>query len=134
MYHFLSGYTSKVAGTERGITDPEATFSACFGAAFLTLHPTVYADLLQKKIDEHNCNVYLVNTGWVGGGYGVGERNRWRLLTRGRQMILVDMNQVTLSSLMVQIGNRTALEPDLVRHMVLNSLRLYRKQFSDEYG
>ena len=74
MYHFLSGYTSKVAGTERGVTDPEATFSACFGAAFLTLHPTVYADLLQKKIDEHNCNVYLVNTGWVGGGYGVGER------------------------------------------------------------
>jgi phosphoenolpyruvate carboxykinase (ATP) len=74
MYHFLSGYTSKVAGTERGVTDPEATFSACFGAAFLTLHPSVYADLLQKKIEEHDCNVYLVNTGWVGGGYGVGER------------------------------------------------------------
>ena len=74
MYHFLSGYTSKVAGTERGVTDPEATFSACFGAAFLTLHPTVYADLLQKKIKEHDCNVYLVNTGWVGGGHGVGER------------------------------------------------------------
>ena len=74
MYHFLSGYTAKVAGTERGITEPEATFSACFGAAFLTLHPTVYADLLQKKIEEHNCNVYLVNTGWVGGGYGMGER------------------------------------------------------------
>ena len=74
MYHFLSGYTSKVAGTERGVTDPEATFSACFGAAFLTLHPTVYADLLQKKIKEHDCNVYLVNTGWVGGPHGVGER------------------------------------------------------------
>ena len=74
MYHFLSGYTSKVAGTERGVTDPEATFSACFGAAFLTLHPTVYADLLQKKIEEHQCNVYLVNTGWIGGPYGVGER------------------------------------------------------------
>lgn len=74
MYHFLSGYTSKVAGTERGVTDPEATFSACFGAAFLTLHPTVYADLLQKKIKEQDCNVYLVNTGWVGGPHGVGER------------------------------------------------------------
>jgi phosphoenolpyruvate carboxykinase (ATP) len=74
MYHFLSGYTAKVAGTERGITEPEATFSACFGAAFLTLHPTVYADLLKEKIKTHDCNVYLVNTGWVGGPYGVGER------------------------------------------------------------
>ena len=74
MYHFLSGYTAKVAGTERGVTEPEATFSACFGAAFLTLHPTVYADLLKKKINKHNCNVYLVNTGWVGGAYGKGER------------------------------------------------------------
>ena len=74
MYHFLSGYTAKVAGTERGVTEPEATFSACFGAAFLTLHPTVYADLLKEKIETHDCNVYLVNTGWVGGPYGVGER------------------------------------------------------------
>ena len=74
MYHFLSGYTAKVAGTERGVTEPEATFSACFGAAFLTLHPTKYADLLKKKIEKHNCNVYLVNTGWIGGPYGVGER------------------------------------------------------------
>ena len=74
MYHFLSGYTAKVAGTERGITEPEATFSACFGAAFLTLHPTIYADLLKKKISNHDCNVYLVNTGWIGGSYGKGER------------------------------------------------------------
>mmetsp|Transcript_12917 Transcript_12917/g.14960 ORF Transcript_12917/g.14960 Transcript_12917/m.14960 type:complete len:564 (+) Transcript_12917:161-1852(+) len=74
MYHFLSGYTAKVAGTERGITEPTATFSACFGAAFLPLHPTVYADLLEKKIEKHNTNVYLVNTGWSGGGNGVGER------------------------------------------------------------
>jgi len=74
MYHFLSGYTAKVAGTERGITEPEATFSACFGEAFLTLHPTIYADLLKNKIEKHNCNVYLVNTGWVGGKYGTGER------------------------------------------------------------
>ena len=74
MYYFLSGYTAKVAGTERGITEPVATFSACFGEAFLPLHPTVYAKLLGKKIDEHQVNVYLVNTGWTGGAYGVGKR------------------------------------------------------------
>jgi phosphoenolpyruvate carboxykinase (ATP) len=74
MYYFLSGYTAKVAGTERGITKPVATFSACFGEAFLPLHPTVYAKLLGEKIDEHSVNVYLVNTGWTGGPYGVGHR------------------------------------------------------------
>ena len=74
MYYFLSGYTAKVAGTERGITEPVATFSACFGEAFLPLHPTVYAKLLGEKIDEHDVNVYLVNTGWTGGAYGVGKR------------------------------------------------------------
>merc|ERR1711871_204578 len=74
MYHFLSGYTAKVAGTERGVTEPEATFSACFGAAFLTLHPTRYADLLQEKLEKHGANAYLVNTGWTGGAYGDGER------------------------------------------------------------
>jgi phosphoenolpyruvate carboxykinase (ATP) len=74
MYYFLSGYTAKVAGTERGVTEPQATFSACFGEAFLPLHPTVYAELLGKKIDEHKVNVYLVNTGWTGGAYGVGSR------------------------------------------------------------
>ncbi|MGC9352145.1 MAG: phosphoenolpyruvate carboxykinase (ATP), partial [Sulfurovum sp.] len=74
MYYFLSGYTAKVAGTERGITEPQATFSACFGEAFLPLHPTVYAKLLGEKIDEHGVNVYLVNTGWTGGPYGVGKR------------------------------------------------------------
>lgn len=74
MYYFLSGYTAKVAGTERGITEPVATFSSCFGEAFLPLHPTVYAKLLGEKIDKHNVNVYLVNTGWTGGGYGVGKR------------------------------------------------------------
>ena len=74
LYYFLSGYTAKVAGTERGVTEPQATFSACFGAAFLTLHPTKYADLLKEKLEKHNTNVYLVNTGWSGGSYGVGER------------------------------------------------------------
>jgi phosphoenolpyruvate carboxykinase (ATP) len=74
MYHFLSGYTAKVAGTERGIVEPVATFSTCFGAAFMTLHPTVYADILQKKLDEHGTHTYLVNSGWSGGAYGEGER------------------------------------------------------------
>jgi len=74
MYYFLSGYTAKVAGTERGITEPTATFSACFGEAFLPLHPTKYAKLLGEKIREHEVNVYLVNTGWTGGSYGVGTR------------------------------------------------------------
>jgi len=74
MYYFLSGYTAKVAGTERGITEPEAVFSACFGEAFLPLYPTDYAKLLGEKIDKYGVNVYLVNTGWTGGVYGVGKR------------------------------------------------------------
>lgn len=73
-YHFLSGYTAKVAGTERGIKEPVPSFSACFGAAFLLLHPTVYADELIKKMKQHGSTAYLVNTGWVGGPPGVGER------------------------------------------------------------
>jgi phosphoenolpyruvate carboxykinase (ATP) len=74
MYHFMSGYTSKLAGTERGITEPKETFSQCFGAPFMPLHAKVYADMLGKKITEHNTRVYLINTGWTGGPYGVGKR------------------------------------------------------------
>jgi len=74
MYHFISGYTAKVAGTEMGVTEPQATFSACFGKAFLPLHPTKYAELLGKKLDTHKVNVWLVNTGWCGGPYGIGSR------------------------------------------------------------
>ncbi len=74
MYHFLSGYTSKLAGTERGVDEPQATFSSCFGAPFLPLPPVVYADLLGRNIDRHGTEVYLVNTGWSGGPYGVGRR------------------------------------------------------------
>ncbi len=74
MYHFLSGYTAKVAGTERGITEPQATFSACFGAPFMPQHPSVYAKLLGEKIQKHNVKCWLVNTGWTGGPYGVGHR------------------------------------------------------------
>ncbi len=74
MYHFLSGYTAKVAGTERGVTEPQATFSACFGAPFLALKPSVYADLLGQKIAKHDVKAWLINTGWSGGPFGVGER------------------------------------------------------------
>jgi phosphoenolpyruvate carboxykinase (ATP) len=74
IYHFLSGYTAKVAGTERGITEPQATFSACFGAPFMPLHPSVYAKILGEKIEKYKVKVWLVNTGWTGGPYGVGER------------------------------------------------------------
>lgn len=74
MFHFVSGYTSKLAGTERGITEPQATFSTCFGAPFLPLDPSVYAEMLGEKVAQSNANVYLINTGWSGGSYGVGKR------------------------------------------------------------
>ncbi len=74
MYHFISGYTAKVAGTEAGVTEPQTAFSACFGAPFLPLHPTKYAEMLGQKMTENNVKVWLINTGWSGGEYGVGER------------------------------------------------------------
>lgn len=74
MYHFLSGYTSKLAGTERGVTTPQATFSTCFGEPFLPLDASVYAEMLGERIDKYGVNVYLVNTGWSGGAYGTGSR------------------------------------------------------------
>ncbi|MCK5412660.1 MAG: phosphoenolpyruvate carboxykinase (ATP) [Gemmatimonadetes bacterium] len=74
MYHFISGYTAKVAGTEVGVTDPEATFSPCFGAPFLVWHPATYAEMLAEKMREHDTDIWLVNTGWSGGAYGVGSR------------------------------------------------------------
>jgi phosphoenolpyruvate carboxykinase (ATP) len=89
MYHFISGYTAKVAGTEVGITEPQETFSACFGAAFMPLHPTKYAELLGEKMKEHSVNVWLINTGWSGGAYGVGSRMK---LKYTRSMITAAMN------------------------------------------
>jgi len=74
MYHFLSGYTARVAGTERGVTEPKATFSTCFGAPFLPLNPNVYAKMLGERIARHQSRAWLVNTGWTGGPPGVGSR------------------------------------------------------------
>jgi len=74
MFHFISGYTAKVAGTEEGVTEPQTTFSACFGAPFMPLHPTKYAEMLGEKMKKHDVNVWLINTGWSGGAYGTGER------------------------------------------------------------
>jgi phosphoenolpyruvate carboxykinase (ATP) len=74
LYYFLSGYTAKVAGTERGVTEPQATFSACFGAVFLVRPPTVYADMLGQRLQAHDARVWLINTGWTGGPFGVGRR------------------------------------------------------------
>jgi phosphoenolpyruvate carboxykinase (ATP) len=82
MVHFLSGYTAKVAGTERGVTEPSATFSACFGSPFLPLHPTRYAEMLGEKLRRHDARVWLVNTGWTGGPFGVGERMKLSVTRR----------------------------------------------------
>jgi len=89
MYHFISGYTAKVAGTEVGITEPTTTFSACFGKAFLPLHPTQYAELLGEKLKKHHVNVWLVNTGWSGGSYGIGSRIK---LSYTRALITAALN------------------------------------------
>ena len=89
MYQFISGYTAKVAGTEAGITEPTLTFSACFGAPFLPLHPTRYAELLGKMMKKHKVNVWLINTGWTGGPYGVGNRMK---LSYTRRMVTAALN------------------------------------------
>ncbi|HET7897880.1 MAG TPA: phosphoenolpyruvate carboxykinase (ATP), partial [Flavisolibacter sp.] len=89
MYQFISGYTAKVAGTEAGVTEPKPTFSACFGAPFLPLHPGTYAEMLGRKMEENNVNVWLVNTGWTGGPYGTGHRMR---LSYTRAMITAALN------------------------------------------
>lgn len=89
MYHFISGFTAKVAGTEAGITEPVSVFSACFGAPFMPLHPTKYAELLGEKMDKYQVNIWLVNTGWSGGSYGIGSRIK---LKYTRAMITAALN------------------------------------------
>ncbi|MFY0687373.1 MAG: phosphoenolpyruvate carboxykinase (ATP) [Cyclobacteriaceae bacterium] len=99
MYHFISGYTSKVAGTEAGVDEPQPVFSACFGAPFLPLHPTKYAEMLGEKMEQHEVKIWLINTGWTGGAYGVGERIK---LKYTRAMITA-----ALSGVMDNVGYRT---------------------------
>lgn len=89
MYQFISGYTAKIAGTEAGITEPKPTFSACFGAPFIPLHPGRYAEMLGQKMKENNVNVWLINTGWTGGPYGIGKRMK---LSYTRAMITAALN------------------------------------------
>ncbi len=89
MYQFISGYTAKIAGTEEGIVEPQAVFSSCFGEPFLPLHPTRYAEMLGEKLDEHETNVWLINTGWTGGPYGVGSRIKLKFT---RAMITAVLN------------------------------------------
>ena len=99
MYYFLSGYTAKVAGTERGVSEPQATFSSCFGAVFLVWHPTRYAEMLGSLLKEHGSRVWLVNTGWSGGPYGTGQRMK---LSYTRAMI-----HAALSGKLDDVGLRT---------------------------
>lgn len=82
MYHFINGYTAKVAGTEMGINEPQATFSPCFGGPFMVWHPARYAELLAEKIRKQNADVWLINTGWSGGTYGVGSRMKLKFTRR----------------------------------------------------
>ena len=99
MYHFISGYTAKVAGTEVGVKEPEATFSACFGAAFLVWHPAKYASMLAEKIRQHGAQVWLVNTGWTGGAYGTGSRFKLRYTRAILDAILSDkLNRVAMET------------------------------------
>jgi len=118
MYHFISGYTAKVAGTERGVTEPQATFSACFGAPFMPLHPTVYAELLAEKIRKHNSNVWLVNTGWTGGMYGVGNRMKLshtrKMLNEALEGNLDDLEFITEPIFGLQIPKSIEGVPDKV--------------------
>lgn len=107
MYYFISGYTAKVAGTEEGIKEPVATFSACFGAPFLPLHPNTYAQMLGKKIKEHNVNIWLVNTGWTEGAYGDGHRislkHTRRLISAVLNNELIDVEFATTEIFGLQI-------------------------------
>ena len=131
MYHFLSGFTAKLAGTERGVTEPEPSFSTCFGSPFLPLNAKVYADLLGDLIDKHDVDVYLVNTGWTGGKYGVGRRIS---LNYTRQMV----NQAITGKLKDaeyikddMFGLNIPIHVEDVPQTLLNPINAWSK--SDEY-
>jgi phosphoenolpyruvate carboxykinase (ATP) len=127
MYHFLSGYTAKVAGTERGITEPQPNFSACFGAPFMPRHPSVYADLLGEKLKEHSAYVWLVNTGWTGGPYGVGERMK---LPHTRRMVEAAFND-ELNEVDYAIEENFALQVPKAVKGIPDGILYPRKTWSD---
>ena len=129
MYHFISGYTAKVAGTEMGVNEPQATFSACFGAPFLVWHPTKYALLLAEKMRQHNTNVWLVNTGWIGGAYGVGKRMSLSH-TRG---IIDAINEGTLEDVQMVADPIFGFEVPLECPDVPSEVLLQRDTWSNEY-
>ena len=132
MFHFISGYTAKVAGTEEGITEPVTAFSACFGAPFLPLHPTKYAEMLGEKMDSTNVNVWLVNTGWTGGPYGVGKRMK---LAYTRAMITAALNG-SLNKVNYQthpvFGLKMPVTCPNVPHNVLNPVNTWNDKSSYE--
>ncbi|MEO1198324.1 MAG: phosphoenolpyruvate carboxykinase [Pseudomonadota bacterium] len=119
MYHFLSGYTAKVAGTEKGVTEPEATFSTCFGAPFMPRHPVEYGTLLRRLIAEHDVSCWLVNTGWTGGAYGTGERmplsTTRKLVSSALEGALDGVDTYTDANFGFQVPNSIAgVEPHLL--------------------
>jgi phosphoenolpyruvate carboxykinase (ATP) len=120
MYHFLSGYTAKVAGTERGVTEPKVTFSTCFGSPFLPLHPGVYAEMLGKKLKQHGSHVWLLNTGWTGGPYGMGQRMKLghtrRMVTAALTGELDDVETWTDPIFGLAVPTRIEGVPDKVLH------------------
>lgn len=120
MYHFISGYTAKVAGTEAGITEPQTVFSACFGAPFLPLHPSKYAEMLGKKMEENNVNVWLINTGWSGGAYGTGSRMKLKytrsMITSALEGDLDNVEFTTHDVFGLQMPNTCPNVPDELLH------------------
>lgn len=147
VYHFLSGYTAKVAGTERGVTEPQATFSACFGAPFMPLHPTVYGQMLADRLRQSGAQAYLLNTGWTGGGYGVGKRidiaSTRRLLAAALAGLLegADMRTDPLFGFAVPVAvagvdprlldpRRSWADPDAYDAQAAKLVRLFRENFN----
>jgi phosphoenolpyruvate carboxykinase (ATP) len=130
MYHFISGYTAKVAGTEMGVTEPQATFSACFGAAFMVWHPSKYAELLAQKMEMHGAKAWLVNTGWTGGPYGVG--NRIRL--KHTRAIIDAIHDGSLLEANTFIDPIFGLSVPTSCHKVPNKILLPRQTWEDEKG
>ncbi|PIB35822.1 phosphoenolpyruvate carboxykinase (ATP) [Reichenbachiella sp. 5M10] len=130
MYHFISGYTAKVAGTEAGVTEPQTVFSACFGAPFLPLHPTKYAEMLGKKMEENEVNVWLINTGWTGGPYGIGSRMK---LKYTRAMISAALNG-TLDNVGYRTHSIYGVEIPMTCPEVPSELLSPRETWKDDKG